>query len=228
MFILGDARLPLAVRKNLSHYGQFIPFYTRKLVYDAISGHPDIFFCSGDRQLVVAPNLPEEYLQLLKNNGISFQTGNLPAENRYPHTARYNAVITSDFIIHHPQITDKRILETFTDKKLIAVKQGYVRCNLLHLKEDLFITSDKGIEKALKKEGLQPEYFSPEGIVLPGFSHGFLGGCLGLYENKILITGSLSHYPEGDKLKQFIQKKGFQPVELYDGPLLDGGGLLLL
>ena len=228
MFILGDARLPLRIRQKLADYGLFIPFYTRRLVYEAISGHPDIFFCSGPHQQVVAPNLPEKYLRFLKENAIAFRTGNLPAEKQYPHTARYNAVITDKFIIHNPKITDRRIQETFPEKKFIAVKQGYVRCNLLHLKDDIFITSDPGIDKTLKNEGLRSQYFPPEGIILPGFSHGFIGGSLSLYNNNVLINGSLSYYSKGKRLKQLILETGFRPVELYDGPLFDGGGLLFL
>ena len=228
MLVFGDARLPETAKQKLRGVGTFVPFMTHHIVYDAISGHPDIFFCQQQDTLVVAPNLPEKYFERLHGLGIKVTVGQNQVGNKYPETAGYNAVVTDKFFVHNPEITDPVLRNTFSDKKKIAVKQGYVRCNLLSLREDIFLTSDRGIEKVLRKEGLETHYFSPQGILLPGFQHGFLGGCLGIWENKIFITGSLSHYPEGEKLNQLLRKWGYGTVELYDGPLVDGGGLFFI
>ena len=225
MLIFGDARLPVAARQKLSSFGIFVPFATSGITYDAISGHPDIFFCQNNRQLVVASNLPEHYLALLESHRISFVKSSFPAGKAYPETAVFNAVVTGKFLIHNPKYTDPVIKEVFADREIIQVKQGYTRCNLLALNENLFITSDKGIYETLKKHSLEVHYFSPEGILLPGFSHGFLGGCLGISENRIFITGSLSSFPEGEKLKRLLNRWRYKIVELYDGPLFDGGSL---
>ena len=225
MVVFGDARLPEEAKQKLARYADFVPFATQGLVYDAVSGHSDIFLCRQGNHLVVAPNLPGNYLRLLQKTGLKVTVGKNPVGNTYPETARYNAVVTEKYLIHNPKVTDKSIVEAFPGRKPVAVRQGYVRCNLLPLREEVFVTSDRGIEKALRKENRKVLYFSPEGILLLGFLHGFLGGSLGVSGNRLFVTGSLSRYPEGEKLRRLFGKLHYETVELYDGPLFDGGSL---
>ncbi len=228
MLIIGDARLPAEVIKNLSAFGTFVPFTTRGITYGAVSGHPDLFFCRHRQQLFVAPNVPDHYLAHLRKYNISFVKGKLPVGKSYPQTARYNAVVTDKFLIHNTKYTDELLKEVCIKNEFISVNQGYTRCNLLALHDDLFITSDKGIFSQLQKRDLDVHYFLPEGILLPGFEHGFLGGCLGIVGNRIFVTGSLSRYPEGEKLSALLASRNYEIFALYDGPLFDGGSLFFL
>lgn len=230
MLILGDARIPGQAKENLFKLGTYIPILTSGITYEAISGHPDIFFCLIDRQLVVAPNIPKDYLVILKKYNVSFTMGSFPVGNTYPETARYNAVVTGDLLIHNEDVTDESLKQLFAEKKFIHVNQAYTRCNLIPLRNGKFITSDEGISKTLKSNGIDVEYFSPEGIVLPGFDHGFLGGTLGmgLFDEKIFLLGQLKFYPEGDRLGDTLSEAGYEIIELYSGPLFDGGCLLIL
>lgn len=228
MLIIGDARLPAEAIKNLAAFGTFVPFATRSITYEAVAGHPDLFFCQQQQQVVVAPNVPEQYLTILQEYDISFIKGNLSVGKLYPQTSRYNAVVTNNLLIHNMKYVDPSLKETFAGKELIHVNQGYTRCNLLALNNEFFITSDKGIFRQLQKRQMDVHWFSPEGILLPGFEHGFLGGCLGVFENRIFIIGSLSHFPEGEKLWALLESRHYKIVELYDGPLYDGGSLFFL
>ena len=228
MLIIGDARLPAEAIENLSAFGSFVPFPTSGITYDAVSGHPDLFFCKHGHQLITAPNLPESYFTLLKNWNIPFVKGQRPVGKTYPQTARYNAVVTDNYLIHNTKYSDVSLKEVFVKNEFIHVNQGYTRCNLLALNDDLFITSDKGIFSQLQKRDLDVHYFSPEGIILPGFEHGFLGGCLGIIGNRIFVVGSLSRFPEGGKLNALLRSRNYEIVELYDGPLVDGGSLFFL
>ena len=68
----------------------------------------------------------------------------------------------------------------------------------------------------------------PHGIELAGFDHGFFGGCCGVINDTVVITGSLAHFPDGQKVSRFLKEQGCPWVELYDGPLVDVGSLLFL
>ncbi len=225
MFILGDARIPDVAKENLSKLGTYVPFLTTGITYEAISGHPDIFFCQGVDLLVAAPNTPAKYLQLLKQHNISFVKGTLPVGQKYPETARYNASVSNDFLIHNTQVTDEILKQVFSSKKTIHVNQAYTRCSLVPLKNGRFITSDLGIFKTLISNGIDVDYFSPEGIILPGFDHGFLGGTLGLFEDKAYLLGQLKSYSKGNRLGEILSKAGYEIIELYPNPLFDGGSL---
>ena len=244
MLIIIDKRIPEEAKQMLAGYGELLEFATHGITYDAISGHPDIFFCQTPTGLIVAPNTPAEFLLQLESRNLPFTVGEKPVGSKYPGTACYNAVITEKYLIHNTSVTDPSIISatlTFIPspssllpspysilRSPCSISQAYTRCNLIALGDDHFITSDRGIEKALKSCNLEVLYVSPGGIMLPGFPNGFFGGCCGVWEDKLFITGSLNHYAEGDKVRQFSRRAGFRVIELYNGPLFDGGGILFI
>lgn len=227
MLIIVDARAPEEAKENLRGYGEVVEFATRNITYDAVSGHPDIFFCNVGKELVAATNTPEIFLDTLRKNNIEVRTGNLEIGSYYPDTARYNAVSSADLFIHNLDITDPDLLMMAWDRQQVHVTQGYCRCNLLALRENHFITSDKGIESILKDFG-KVLFVSPEEILLPGFDHGFWGGTCGMSGDRIFIMGSLNRIKQGAEIRNFIAGLHYEIIELYDGPLFDGGGLFLL
>ncbi len=228
MLIFIDKRAPETARQTLRKYGEVVEFSTKGIVYEAISGHPDIFMCQTPETVVVAPNIPAEFLAVLDNNHINFVFGKNPVGIKYPETAIYNAVVTEKYLVHNITFSDPVILNVEEKKQIIPVKQAYTRCNLLFLNENAAITSDKGIEKQLAAFGVRTLFVDPAGVELPGFKHGFFGGACGLSENQVFIIGKLSHHHQGNQIVDFIKKEGFTITELYDGQLFDGGGIFLL
>lgn len=228
MLIITDKRIPSQAKEKLSEYGEIIDFSTEGITYEAISGHPDIFFCQVNNQLIVAPNLPEFYKNILHKNSIPFIEGEMPIEIKYPGTSRYNVVATDKYLIHNFRYTDSVITNTGDDLDLIHSGQGYTRCNLLPLQNDHFITSDQGISRVLNGFKLETLYVEPDEILLPGMKHGFFGGACGIYEDKVFIIGSLSKMKNGDALKAYFNNLNYKIVELYDGPLFDGGSIFFI
>jgi hypothetical protein len=234
MWILIDHRLPAEAKDSLSNHGTLVEFRTKGITYDAVSGHPDIFFCRIPGGYVVAPNTPQFYFSFLNEHRIPYMTGKMPVGNTYPGTAGYNAVVFDSTIIHHRAFTDPAIpailgsINDGTAVQYMSVKQGYTRCNLVHLSGKHFLTSDKGIEGILIDQGYSTLFVEPEGIILPGFDHGFFGGCCGVYQNRLFISGSLDCLRDGDKVRKFLKNADFEIVELYQGPLFDGGSILFL
>jgi rRNA-processing protein FCF1 len=226
LHIIADKRIPAEASIRLSEIGNILAFETDQITYPAISGHPDIFLCKKGNILLIASNTPLYFKDQLKKAKISFNQGAKPVGTKYPQTAHYNALITEKYLIHNLKYTDPSILETCKNHQRIHLKQAYTRCNLLAIKENRFITSDKGIEQILRKDGIAVLYVNPNGILLPGFKHGFFGGTCGIYENKVFFIGSLKHFPEGEKVRQFLS--GYEIIELYNGPLFDGGSLIFI
>lgn len=242
MIIIVDKKISLRAKERLSSYGELLELKTDGITYPAISGHPDIFMCQSIYALIVAANLPDEFLIKLKKTSAKITIGEFPVEKEYPASSHYNAVATPKYLIHNFRHTDFMITRTLEDLHPVHVDQGYCRCNLLPLKDDHFITSDAGIFKVL--QGLHPEptglhptsaglhpyllYVSPNDILLEGFPHGFFGGCCGVWENKVFLNGSLSFYKDGDKVKDFLGKLGYVIIELYNGPLMDCGSIFFV
>jgi len=228
MLIIADKKIPEKAKSNLRKYGELVLLETKGITEESISGHPDIFFCRTPGTLVIAPNLPETVKKILSEKNIAFTEGSSPVEVKYPFSASYNAVVTENFFIHHTGITDTIVTDNCIHLSKIHVLQGYTRCNLLRLDEGHFITSDKGIYKTLTEKGLFALYVSPSDIILPGHDYGFFGGACGIFENTFFVIGNLSKYCDGEKVKSFVEKFHYDIIELYDGPLFDGGSVLFL
>ncbi len=227
MLIVADARLPQTALETLSQYGTLALVKSQGIVYDSISGHPDIFICqTAHNNCVIAPNTPPYLINTLEKHHIQYTKGYTPLSDRFPHSVAYNAVVTPQYFIHHLQHTSPLLQTHQKGKTQVHTPQAYTRCNLLPLPNNRFICSDKGIEKALQKAGLEAAYFSPESIILKGHKHGFLAGCMGIYQQKIFISGTLNYYKEGEALRSYLQAQNLEIIELYQGPLIDGGGIL--
>jgi len=224
--IIIDKKIPKEAKIKLSDFGDLLELETDEITYNAISGHPDIFFSILNNDIIVAPNLPRKFREELKKHGISYHLGEQAVGRKYPESSIYNIVSTSQFLIHNLKHTDLAVKDLATGLDQIHVEQAYTRCNLISLKNDRFITSDKGIEKALKKRSLEVYYSDPEEIILPGFKNGFIGGCAGILGNQLFLIGNLHHYLAGNQFRDKINAWGYEVVELYDGPLYDGGGIL--
>ena len=226
MLILADNRIPEEAKLLLEKQGNVLYLASHGITYPSISGHPDIFFCKVDNILVIAPNISPEYQIKLKELNVQFSKGVKPVGEIYPETVPYNGVITDNYAIGNTNFMDQHIKDLAVNREIIHMNQGYTQCNLIPLKNDRFITSDKGIEKVLLRYGLDVLFVDPEGVLLPGFKNGFIGGICGIWQNKIFFIGSLQHFRKGKKIRDFICD--MEIVELYDGPLYDGGSLIFV
>ena len=228
MQILIDKRLPEEAKRKLAEYGEAICFETSGITVVPLSGHPDIFFCQAGNSLIASPDIPEKYKRILEEKKIHCVYGKSPMGIEYPFCAHFNAVATEKFLIHNLSFTDDEVLKSALGKKKINVKQGFTRCSLLMLDEQNFITSDEGIFKTLENEGLHGLCVSPKEVVLPGYKHGLFAGACGVCGKELFICGSLNYFNQGNEIKSFAESLNYSIVELYNGPLFDGGGILFL
>lgn len=228
MIFIIDKNLPFEAKDKLSSFGEIIEFSSDGITYKQISNHPDVFFCKTDHKLICAPNTPQEYFELFKTKNIEFILGDTPVGEKYPASAPYNAVVTEKFFIHNQKVTDPKLAELIKNKEPINVKQGYTRCSLLSLRNNSFITSDKGIYKKLSILGVDVLYVNPNGITLTGAEYGFFGGTSGIYGDILFIAGKLDLFDEGRKVQNFAVSNGVEIVELCNTTLIDCGSILVL
>lgn len=222
MKVLVSSDLPFLARQKLLEYFEVIDFQTNGITYPSIAHHPDIFFCQTPCGLVIAPNTPFFYRDWLQKNNIDFQLGSKEVGKTYPDTAFYNAVFIKDTLVHNTRITEEIIKKQARD--YIFVRQGYVRCNLVVLRDRFFLTSDRGIEQKLKQEGYEGLWIEPSGIILKGQKYGFLGGTCGIYQDRIFFAGSLKYCKEEKNIRYYLKKFDYEWIELFDHPLIDVGG----
>lgn len=114
-------------------------------------------------------------------------------QENYPGNIIYNAICTGKYFIHNLKYTDPDLLHAARawhqnqhqqDKpaaklQMVDVPQGYSRCCCMPVDDKSFITSDKGIAKALSACNADVLLIEKGHILLPGFDYGFIGGCGG-------------------------------------------------
>tara|TARA_Y100001954_G_scaffold232473_1_gene283809 strand:+ start:345 stop:1031 length:687 start_codon:yes stop_codon:yes gene_type:complete len=228
MLIIVDKKIPEEAKARLKHYGELLELETNGITYNAISGHPDIFITKALDKWIIAPNTPNYVKDILREREIDFVEGEEAVDEKYPQSSKYNVVCTSTHLIHNFRNTDSIITRKCEDLDLIHVDQGYTRCNLIPLTNDAFISSDKGISKVLDRYGIENIYVNPKGIELPGFTHGFFGGCCGIFDQKLFVIGKIDHLENAKEFREFITSKNIEIIELYNGNLFDGGSILFL
>ena len=213
---------------KLSAFGEVLLFETKGIVDDYLSGHVDLLLVRHDNNIIYAPNTPEYVIEKLRATKYQLVCGKNPVEKEFPKCAAYNVAASDDLLIHNPKHTDPVILDKLSELKQINVKQSMSRCSTLILNEKAVITSDAGTVKSCEKFGVETLFVDPRDISLPGQSYGLLGGCCGIYENVVVINGSLEKKSGGSKIREFIEARGFVTVELTTGKLMDVGSILIV
>ena len=237
--IIADGRMPEEAKKNLKKLGDVLFLNPTDITYKSISAHPDIFFFQGKDGLVYAPNAPKRIVKELKKRKIKLTEGKKEVGRKYPDTVPYNAVGIGDTLIHNLKHTDPTILSLYENH--IQVNQGYTRCNLVAVKEGVFITSIPDNRQQTPDNRLCPSeshvetygrtsilYIDPKQIKLEGHDHGFFPGCCGVWKNNLIVCGNTKHLKEKAELDKFLKDNNFNLIELYDGELVDVGSILII
>ena len=227
MWAIIDSRAPKEAIENLKKEFDVLEFESYETTYNEVSGHPDIFIFQNNEELIIAPNSPKKLIAFLDKNNVNYVYGEKKVGLALNNSTQYNCIVTNSYLLHKKGFTDKSIQTRFSDKKFINLPQAYTRCSLTKINDNNYITSDKGIEKALVKEGFNVLYIDPKPILLPGYPFGFFGGTNGIYKEKFYLIGCLKYHPQRKVIEEFLTKKHLEIIELYNGPLYDGGGIFI-
>ena len=213
--LLIDERIRKIEYDFLTRYFYVIKIPLSNCVYDEISGHSDIFYCSVKDKIICAPNSP-----IIKN---SFILGNSEVKSKYPEDIRYNAC----------QIGENIIGSKYTDNTNIIVKQGYTKCSVAITGHNSCITADKEIYEKLKNKGVEACLIEEHNIKLlnkdgtPTNMQGFIGGASFVFDNKFVLFGDIEKLESKGKITNHLRKHNlelidFKGLEVYDY----GGGIV--
>lgn len=145
----------------------------------------------------------------------------------YPNDILLNSVLTSRGELFS-KIENTSTYIKKNAAKLIDVKQGYTACSTCRVAERAFITSDKGLSEAFRKEGIDTLTVDKKGIELPGYDCGFIGGASVTVDNYLCFFGDLKVHPDYEAIRSFALKYGVEVVCLSDEILTDiGGGVVI-
>ena len=224
MLAIIDSRSSEQAINNLKKYVTDVyMFQSDGITENSISGHPDIFIYQDQDHLIVSPNAPVDLFKFLDINNIAYLKGERDVGNELTNSVQYNCLSTPQFFFHKSGYTDSVVFEINKDKEFISLSQAYTRCSLVHLCEDYYLTSDRGIEKVLLQMELSCFYFNPDEIIIKDHKNGFIGGTAGICGKRIFFNGSIELHSDGERLKEYLLNLDFDIINLSDEFLYDGG-----
>lgn len=228
-----DGRISREIENNLKRLELHI-IKTIKCddVEESISYHPDIVIHPINHDtLVVAPNVYHYYKDALKGFNIKLIKGEKKLKSKYPDDIAYNVGRLSNIAIHNLEYTDP-ILKYYLNKEnieLVNIKQGYSKCSLSVIGENIAITSDYPMFKKLNSLGYKILLIEPGHIELKGQKYGFIGGTSGcICKNKVVFSGNLEDHPDREKILQFMKENNIYPIFLSKEKIVDIGTIITL
>lgn len=230
--ILIDGRVSKKIADSLMKM-KITPFKTERLahMYESVSYHTDIMLHHiGGNKIVYAPGISSKLLESLTRIGFHMVEGETVLSSQYPGNIAYNAARVGNYVIHNLKYTDKVLKRELENEgvEFIDVNQGYSKCSVCVVDKTAIITSDKGIEQAALRKGIDVLLIEPdENIVLPGLNMGFIGGCTGkIAKDKLVVSGDLTKLKSFVDIVRFANSHGVKVVSLSDEKPLDVGSII--
>lgn len=200
---------------------------------EGIASHADLQLLHLGGNKLITSSCSKECGNMLSALGFETEEADSGLGQNYPYDCIINAGIIGNKIVINPKTADPKLLEYIDENnmEIIGVNQGYSKCSALAVCEDAVITADAGIAKAVESHGIEVLLINEGGIYLKGYDSGFIGGCGGMVEKKILGTnGDLKSLKRNDyeNIKDFLRNRNIYAENLGGKTLCDIGGILPL
>ncbi|MBR6729535.1 MAG: hypothetical protein IKL80_05165, partial [Clostridia bacterium] len=209
---IADRRYYEAIQQAFGKGRIILPSVPCASIAEPVSGHPDmVLYSAGKGLLVCAPEVYEAYERILSPFGVNLVQGERSLSVCYPEDIAYNVLCAGHVAFALWEKTDGKIQELIKQQgiSMYRTTQGYARCSALSF-ADCLISADPSLCQAAEKAGFCVLQIAPGNILLPGYPYGFIGGATGIMEeNTVAFFGDLSLHPEGERIRSFIQKRGF-------------------
>ena len=206
--------MPVLISKNadkllINEFKDVILVDKTAPVYDAVSCHPDIYYC----------RLPD-------GNVIKAEGSEIGAT--YPQNIGFNAVCLEKYFIHNLKYTNQRLLSKVKQLglDLVNVKQGYTKSSCVVVDNSSIITADDGIYAVLSEiTDIDVLKISEGHVFLDGFDYGFLGGASGRVGDTLYFHGDITRHPDHNLIFDFILNRNIE-IKWFDFPLNDIGSII--
>lgn len=140
-----------------------------------------------------------------------------------------NVCFLKDKVICNKNKTDKAILR-FCEESHIGIlhtNQSYAKCSTAVINDNAVITSDNSIYNLCIANQIDVLKISAGFIKLDGYDYGFIGGCCGLLNSRLLaFSGNIRNHIDYDNIKKFAANYHVDIVSLGSKDLYDIGSIL--
>ena len=192
-----------------------------------VASHPDMLLFSIGDALVVHRSYYEaaqaEIDRILAYSGLRPVLTDCPRGSVYPLDVGLNALLCGKYLFGRTDALAPEILTLAAENGItpVHIRQGYAGCSGLVI-GDAIATADPSLTRAASSHGIPVIPAPKEEITLPGYDHGFFGGCGGVWRNMVFLCGTLSPNPDFSSSPHL---RGKAIYFLSANPLFDCGGI---
>ena len=228
-YILISKEMPPRISEELEAFGYKCLMLPKFDFLDSpVSSHPDMLFGElFDGRLLCDSRYYVENRELLCKTGAEFVSSERKLSSKYPLDVAFDTLCFDGALYGNLKYVAPEML--IGRKRCVNVSQGYTKCSVLAT-DKCAITSDSGIYEALVSERVNALKISPQGIALPGYGCGFIGGA-SFFEpssNTVVFFGNISTHPDFDIINVFLKENGHSIKYFEEYPLTDLGGAVLI
>lgn len=198
---------------------------------EGISSHADLQILHLGGNSILTSSCSNDCIDKLKEIGFNEIKCDRSLGESYPNDCLINVAILENKIIANTKIIDKKLTDYVNSKnmEIIGVNQGYAKCSSLIVAKDAIITADRGIAEAAQGHGIEVLIINDENIYLKYYDKGFIGGCGGMIEKKLLGTsGDFKTLKDFDNIRDFLRNRNIYIENLGEHDVWDIGGILPL
>lgn len=214
-------------------FGEVVLLPPDRQIAAPVSRHPDMIFSTVGDALVLHETtyraMRRSVDRILTLGGFRLVLTSQAREPVYPADVGLNALILPEprLMLGRADALAPELLALAERQglRLRSVRQGYAACSAF-VAGGMVATADGGIARAVEEEGGTVLRIPAEnGILLPGYGGGFLGGCGGVAQGTAFFFGDPARHPALDPFCKALLLRNIRIVPLSRKPLTDRGGL---
>lgn len=231
-----DCRISERCERALLMRGfQIIKMPPSKRLGAAVKSHPDMLTFNYGREIVTSADFCDEAAYVFSDirelcPGVRITFTDECFDREYPRDAIFNALVVGNKLFCREQSVSRAVLELARERglEIVNVRQGYPACTVLKLSDEVCVTADEGMARALKEKGVTAYVIENGDITLEPHEYGFIGGAAGVYGGVAYFLGDLDSHRSAKVIKEACMAAKVTPVSLSDEPLVDLGRIIFI
>lgn len=210
---------------NVSAY----PSFESKILKGAVRTHPDMSIFKYDEETLIASQESFEYYsEIFKATKIKIINANEDPLSKYPGDVKFNALRVGEHLICKKDVCAEAIMTRFDIDKTINSSQGYVKCSVMDIGGEYFVTDDKYLQKIFNGLGYKSILLEKGLVKIKDYDYGFIGGASGYARDKIFLTGLIKDEANRIRLEEFAREINKELIYLTEYDIFDVGTLMIM
>ena len=218
------------LRDRLSEFNiKVYPSFESRILKVAVKTHPDMsLFKYDEESLIASQESFDYYSEIFKGTKINIINADEDPHEKYPSDVKFNALRVAEHLICKRDVCAEAIVSCFDEGKIINSSQGYVKCSVIDIGSEYFVTDDKYLHEIIKSLGKKCILLDKGFVKIKDYDYGFIGGASGYARDKIFLTGKIKDEANKNRLENFAREINKELIYLTEYDIFDIGTLMIM